>query len=91
MKTIKIDRKEYVVLPRQELNALLDHARATSYVDTKPYKPLRNEDLTPTECRFIEKLREHVKMDEKLIVRLTPLNGTDVSIFRFHLRDIKRS
>lgn len=91
MKTIKIDRKEYVVLPQQELDALLDHARATSYVDTKPYEPLRNEDLTPTECQFIERLREHVEVNEKLIVRIIPLNGKDVSVFRFHLRDIARS
>lgn len=88
MKEIKIGNKEYVVLPQREFDALLDDVGATSYIDTTPHQQLSNNDLSFLECRFIEYLRENVKREEKLIVRLVPMNGKDVSVFRFHLRDI---
>lgn len=88
MKEIKIDRKDYVVLPQAELDILLAEARAISYVDRKPYKPLRKNNLSPTECRFIESLRENVIRNEKIIVQQYMMNGKGISFFRFHLQDI---
>lgn len=88
MKDIKIGAKEYVVLPQKELDTLLADARATSYVDSQPCKSLRRGDLSSTECRFIEILRENVTRNERIIVRQTMMDGKDVSFFRFHLSDI---
>jgi len=88
MKTITIDRKDYVVLPQEELDILLADAHATSCVNDEPYTPLRKDDLSPTECRFIESLRENVERNERIIVEQFMMNGKGISVFRFHLRDI---
>jgi hypothetical protein len=88
MKEIKVDRKNYILLSKRELDALLDDARATAFVDESPLKPLQNDDLSPTECRFISRLRENVTTYEKIIVNQVRMDGMGLSVFRFHLRDI---
>lgn len=89
MKKITIDNKDYIVLPQEELDILLADV-CTTCIDNDPYTPLNKDDLSSTECRFIEKLRENVIQNEKIIVQQIMMNGKSISVFRFHLNDIGR-
>ena len=88
MKKIKVDRKNYILLSKNELDVLLDDARATAFVDESPLQPLQNDDLSPTESRFISHLRENVTTYEKIIANQVRMDGMGLSVFRFHLGDI---
>ena len=87
MKDVIVDGGDYIFLSRQELDILLDEARATCVEEEFP-QPLSKGDLSPTECAFIVRLRENVKWYEKILVRQIRMDGMGVSVFRFHLRDI---
>ena len=88
MKKIKVDRKDYILLSKKELDVLLDDARATAFVDESPLQKLQKNDLSPTECRFISRLRENVTIYEKVIANQVRMDGMGLSVFRFHLCDI---
>ncbi len=88
MKTIKINSKEYIILPQRELDVLLDDARATSCVEDEKPQVLHSDDLSKTESSFIEHLRENVMLYERIIAKQIRTDGMGVSVFKFHPRDI---
>lgn len=88
MKNIKVDGNDYILLSQRELDVLLNDARSMAHVDDSPSYILQNGDLSPTESRFIEYLRENVKTYEKIVAVQSSMDGMAVSFFRFHSRDI---